>query len=138
MKDMVKYGGTVLDKVFDLCYEARNSYLDHDGRFPGAKLRKLASYCLKVAGKSGKTEVADETHHWIAGDGRKYWVARNKADDPYITKNVLEAFKCGCPGAAKALADDTMVQRLIRTLVKPGKFGVYLLNEKVEVSPCRG
>lgn len=54
MTDRVQYGSQVLDRVWDLYDEARQSYLDHDGRFPGEKLRKLARYCLKVAGKKAK------------------------------------------------------------------------------------
>lgn len=138
MKDRVQQGSQVLDKVWDLYDEARQSYLDHDGRFPGAKLRKLAGYCLKVAGKSVKARVVDETHHWIAGDGKKYWVFRNSLGQFSISTDVRDAFRFGCPGAAKSALGDTAVKCHIRTLVKPGKFGVYLLNEKVEVSPCRG
>lgn len=141
MKDKIKYGSDVLEKLWELVEEARQSYIDHDGRFPGEKIRKIGRYCDKVAGKRGKSsvQVADETHHWIVGDGKRYWIGRDihSRAHYFVSGTAAGAYRCGCPGAAQAMLDSEEVKTLIRTLVKPGKFGVYLINDKVEVSPCR-
>lgn len=93
----------------------------------------------KTNAKSAKMRVVSETHHWIVGNGRQHWIGKDvnsKTDDLFIA-DATSAYKCGSPEEARKLVECEEAKSLIRSLARPGKFGVYLRNDKVEVSPCR-
>ena len=83
-----------------------------------------------------KARVVDETHHWIAGDG-DIWVAINSGGGIWFTTDWRYAHRCGSELGARGLVARNEVKRDMQTLVSPKKFRAWLLNEKVEVSPCR-
>lgn len=84
-------------------------------------------------------KVIDETHHWIAGNGR-HWIAIGDCPHNggvFLTEDWKRAYRCGSELGAWGLLARDESKRVIRTLVAPKKFRAWLLNEKVEVSPCR-
>ena len=81
-------------------------------------------------------KVIDETHRWIAGDGT-HWVAINCCGGIWFMDDWREAYRCGSELGAWGLLARDESKRVIRALVAPKKFRVWLLNEKVEISPCR-
>lgn len=43
--------GDIVDRIDDLAYEVRSSYLDSEGRMPTRKIKKLRGYLDKVLQK---------------------------------------------------------------------------------------